>query len=107
MDEATQYIVLHASCRTHPGVAACQAAHAAGESIRKLPVSDHTSVCVLVSESSAELESLAAALAEANIEHVLIREPDPPYNGAATAVGVEPQDRERLRPFVSHFKVFR
>lgn len=103
----TQYIVLHQSCRNHPGVLACQAAHAAAESIRSLPVSDQTVVCALVAEESAQLEALAARLAEAGIEHAIIREPDPPYSGAATAVGIAPMDRAQVREFVAHFKVFR
>lgn len=107
MSVPTQYIVLHASCRNQPGVAACQAAHAAAESVRTLPVHPETSVCALMAESSADLEDLARVLTEHGIQHVLIREPDPPYSGAATAVGIEPQDRSAVRDFVSHFKVFR
>jgi hypothetical protein len=103
-----QYIVLHQSCRNHPGVTACQAAHAAGESVRanSLP-SDTTSVCALVAETSDELEALSARLREAGVHHVLVKEPDPPYRGAATAVGIEPQERHKVRDFVSHFKLFR
>lgn len=107
MKPPTQYIVLHQSCRNQPGIAACQAAHASSESIRELPVSDQTSVCALMAETSADLEALAVRLAEASIPHVVIREPDAPYNGAATAVGITPMDRELVRPHVAAFKVFR
>jgi hypothetical protein len=104
-----QYIVLHTSCRNHPGVLACQAAHAAGESIRPdATANDQTHVVALEAKTSDDLVALSAALAEAAIHHALIREPDPPYNGAATAVGIAPSvDRERIKPFVSHFKVLR
>lgn len=102
-----QYIVLHQSCRKYPGVAAAQAAHAAAESIRRLPVSDQTHVCVLVADTSDMIESLATRLAADGVHHVVIREPDAPYNGAAVALGMEPQDRERIGPYVEQFKVFR
>ena len=106
MSAPYQYIVLHQSCRNHPGVTACQAAHAAGESVRTTAPAD-THVVALVADTSADLEALAARLADAGVRYVLIREPDEPYNGAAVALGTEPGDREMVRPLVAHFKVFR
>lgn len=107
-----QYVVVHRSAAALPGVLACQAIHAATECLRGATpgqpvVSGDTHVGVLVAEKSADLEQLAEKLAEAGIHHVLIREPDPPYNGAATAVGVEPQDRDAVRPFMAQFKALR
>ena len=107
MSAPYQYIVLHQSCRNHPGVTTCQAAHAAAESVRGGPAPADTHVVALVAEKSEDLEALAAHLAEAGIHYVLIREPDEPYNGAAVALGTEPGDREKVRPLVAHFKVFR
>lgn len=107
MSTPFQYIVLHQSCRNHPGVTAVQAAHAAAESIRSLPVSPETVVCALVAEKSEDLEQLAHQLKQAGIHHVLIHEPDAPYNGAATAVGIAPMERVLAQGFVSGFKVFR
>lgn len=107
MNAPYQYIVLHQSCRNHPGVTAVQAAHAAGESLRGGPATGDTHVVALVAETSAELEALAARLHAASIHYVLIREPDEPYNGAAVALGVEPMDRDAVRPHVAAFKVFR
>lgn len=108
MSAPYQYIVLHQSCRNHPGVLACQAAHAAGESIRMAPVSDQTRVVALVAEKSEDLERLHEQLSAAGIHHVIVHEPDEPYFGAATAVGIEPMvDREAVRPFVAAFKVLR
>jgi hypothetical protein len=106
LNAPTQYIVLHRSCKV-PGIAAAQASHAATECLRTLPVPSDTSVCVLVAECENDLVSLSERLTAAGIHHVLIREPDPPYNGAAVAVGVEPQDRSVVQPFVADFKVFR
>ena len=99
-----QYIVLHQSCRNHPGVTAVQAAHAAGESG---PATGDTHVVALVADKSEDLEALAGHLAGAGIRYVLIREPDEPYNGAAVALGIAPQARETVRPHVAAFKVFR
>lgn len=107
MNAPYQYIVLHQSCRNHPGVLAVQAAHAAGESVRGGPAPGNTHVCALVAETSADLEALAGRLAAAGIHYVLIREPDEPYNGAAVALGIEPMERERVRPLVADFKVLR
>lgn len=108
MSHPYQYIVLHQSVRNHPGVCACQAAHAAGESIRTAPVSDQTHVVALVAETSADLEKLAEDLRALGVHHVVIREPDEPYWGAATAVGTEPGERTRpLRALMDAFKVLR
>lgn len=101
--------MLHQSCRNQPGVAACQAIHAATECLRPsaVPVSDETHACVLVAETSEQLEQLSAALSAAGVHHVLIREPDAPYNGAATAIGCEPAPREAVRHYFAGLKVFR
>jgi hypothetical protein len=108
MSAPTQHIVLHQSVRNHPGVCAVQAAHAAGESVQGGPASGDTHVVALVAERSEDLESLSVTLTFAGIHHVVIREPDAPYNGAAVAVGVAPVvDREVVKPHVAHFKVLR
>lgn len=107
MSAPYQYIVLHKSCKNSPGIAACQAAHAATECIQSLPVSDQTHVCVLEAETSIELETLGKVLHNEGIPHVVIREPDEPYRGAAVAVGVAPMDRDLIRPYMQTFKVFR
>lgn len=102
----THYIVLHRSCGNRPGIAAAQAAHAAAESIQTLPVPADTFVCVLRADTSEEIEKLSTVLRDADIFHTVIREPDEPYNGAAVALGVEPTERERVRSFLAHLKVF-
>lgn len=102
-----QYIVLHRSCATHVGVAAVQAAHAAGESIRNAPISNETTVVALVAETSEDIVKLGAELELAGIHHVIVREPDIPYQGAATALGTEPMPREKVSSLLSGFKVLR
>jgi hypothetical protein len=72
-----------------------------------VPVPEGTHVVLLVADSSAELLELSEELKRANIHHVLVREPDPPYSGAPTALGVEPMDRERVRPFMRKFGVLK
>jgi len=107
MSAPYQYLVLHKSCKNRPGVVACQAAHAASECIRTVPVSPETHVCALEAETSEDLEVLHEMLLVAGIHHVLIREPDGPYNGAAVALGVEPMDREKVKPYMTTFRVLR
>lgn len=104
-----QYIVLHESCRNRVGVAASQSAHAARESIREvnLPHDPNTHVAVLMAESSADIEALSHELKIAGLHHVLIREPDAPYNGAAVALGCEPVERDTIRHLFARFKSFR
>jgi hypothetical protein len=105
-----QYLILHASCKNHLGVLAVQAAHAAGESCLAGAAPSDTRVVALVADKSDELVALSKALhaAEPPIPHVLIVEPDPPYQGAATALGIMPtRDRERVRAFVAHFPILK
>lgn len=103
-----QYIVLHQSCRNSLGVIAVQAAHAAAESVRGGPAPPDTHVVALVAEKSDDLVNLSLRLHGAGIHHVLIQEPNEPYNGAAIALGTEPmRDRDIVRPFFADFKVFR
>lgn len=69
---------------------------------------DRVHVVALEAETSDQLQELSINLSVAGIRHALILEPDPPYNGAATAVGVGPlTDRERLKPFLEKFKLLR
>ena len=108
MNPPYQYIVLKESNRF--GVYACQAAHAAGESILQPHANGYDPseihVVVLVAKSSADLEALS--LAAGTMPHVVIRETDPPYNGVATAVGFAPTcDRDSIRQLVGGFKVLR
>jgi Peptidyl-tRNA hydrolase PTH2 len=86
------------------GVQLAQLTHAAGESVvgRELPPDTHAVVLAAAGED--ELLAISAALAQAGVEHVTIREPDPPYLGAATALGIPPQERAPLRRLLRHLK---
>lgn len=92
---------------TRAGVIAAQVAHAATEALRELPVPPGTRVVVLAANSSDDLEELSINLSFSAIEHALVHEPDPPYNGAATALATPPTDRERVRAFFERFKLLR
>lgn len=106
MSAPYQYIVLHKSCANRPGVAAAQSAHAACGAMRGAE-NPETHRVILSADSSAVLEAIASDLTVAGINHVVIREPDEPYNGTAVAVGVEPMERERIRGLLANFKAFR
>jgi len=78
-----------------------QSVHAAGESG---PATSGTHAVVLAASSEDALLALHERLSYFQIPHVLIREPDFPYNNAATALGIPPQVRGPLR---RHLKEFR
>lgn len=103
-----QYIVLHESCRDHPGVVAVHAAHAAGESCFEGAAPADTRVVVLVARDSDDLRALATDLTKAGIRHALMVETDGLRAGQATALGTMPtENREAIRPFVARFKLLR
>lgn len=95
----TQYLVLHQSCRNRPGIAVVQAVHAATESLKDAPAQGDTYVCVLVADTSDQLRQIHANLIAGGIKSTLIEEPDPPYNGAAVALGTEVLERAILKPY--------
>lgn len=71
------------------GVIAAQLVHAAGESVRgELPPG--TRAVVLAVHDERSLVRVAARLHDLGVPHRLIREPDPPWCGAAMAIGVCP-----------------
>jgi hypothetical protein len=100
-----QYVLLHKSDR--PGVYAVQAAHAASEAIRVAPVAKDTRVCVLVAESSDEIEAASTALTAAGIHHAIVREDKPPFIGVAVSLGTEPQAKENVEQFFKAFRLLR
>lgn len=83
------------------GFLAAQAVHAAGESSPgNLPRA--TNAVVLAVKDEAALAALARRLALAGIAHVVIDEPDPPYLGQLTAIGLVPTaDRALVKPLLS------
>lgn len=121
MEELTHYIIVR---RDLPfGTLCAMVAHAAGESFFQLgwdssekerrslraevvgsspaPGSIPTvTVVVLAIRNEARLRKLAQKLQAAGIQHVLFEESDAPYAGEAMSLGVVPQVREIVRPFV-------
>jgi peptidyl-tRNA hydrolase len=88
------------------GDLAAQLVHAAGEtSPGNLP--DDTRAVVLAVEGEDELVALSARLERAGVRHKLIREPDAPFNGAATALGIVPCPRRPLRRFLSRYPLLK
>ncbi len=87
------------------GFAAAQVAHAAGESIVG-PVPHDTNVVVLAATSEGHLITVAEALADAGTPHVLVREPDPPWLGAATAIGLPPMPRQAAPRFLKRLALY-
>lgn len=60
----------------------------------------------LAARNEQDLIELDLALREAEIPHMTIREPDAPYFGQITSIGIEPtKDKAKLRPFLKRFKL--
>ena len=80
---------------------AAQIVHAAGESSNG-NIPPNTNAVVLSVEDEASLMAVAERLAKAGIPHVTVREPDAPWNGQATAIGIAPvRDRRLVRAITS------
>lgn len=78
--------------------------HASGESSTgDLPEGTHA--YALSVDSERELLEVAARLRRACVPHVLITEPDPPWSGAAMAIGVRPGRKEDLRRHLSSLRL--
>jgi peptidyl-tRNA hydrolase len=88
------------------GFLTAQIVHAAGESAPgNLKSGTHAVVLAVRSESALLL--LERQFQRAGVKHVAIREPDPPYNGALTAIGLAPvADRSIVRKLVSRLPLF-
>ncbi len=91
----THYIIVRSDLPL--GFLAAQVTHASGESSPgNLPKA--TNAVVLSVATEADLMDLAARLSAAGVPHVLIEEPDAPWNGQATAIGLVPTvDKAALR----------
>jgi hypothetical protein len=90
------------------GAQLAQATHAAGESSRLAPdLPDNTHAVVLHASGEPELLALEQTLCGLGIPHRAIREPDAPYLGAITAIGVQPMGRAVLRPLLSQLPLAR
>lgn len=88
------------------GVVAAMIVHAAGESSSG-NLAPNTHAVVLCVEDEQSLLALSDRLAAAGCVHVTVREPDPPYAGAAMALGLPPQDRASLRPHLKRLALFK
>lgn len=66
-----------------------QAVHAVGETL-EAKHAPNTHAVVLAVDSESDLVLLAEALTAADIQHALIREPDPPWLHQATVIGLAP-----------------
>lgn len=87
-----------------PGFAAAQVIHAAGESAHlgtELPAEGTYAYAIHVKDE-ADLLARAARLEKRGVPHVIIREPDAPWCGQATALGIMPtRDNAAIRSITS------
>lgn len=81
-----------------------QVAHAAGESAKLGDLPEGTCVVVLSAFLDPDMLELRYTLAAAGVEYVCIHEPDEPYCGEMTAIGIKPQPRtKKLKKLLQHF----
>lgn len=79
------------------GFLAAQVVHAAGESVIETPPEGTYAIVLAVPDVRALLD-VRNALERHGVHHKLICEPDAPWNGAPTAIGLEPtRDRRKVR----------
>jgi len=86
------------------GQICAQLTHAAGESAALFgkPLPPETIAVVLASKNEEHLIQIKEKLDHLDIEHVSFYEPDFPFNGAMTAIGVIPRKRDKkIRKVVS------
>jgi peptidyl-tRNA hydrolase len=88
------------------GVIVSQTIHAAGESAGN-KITQNTHAIALAVPSEQELLALESKLREAKIPHRAIREPDPPFNGQITAIGLVPAPREALKKYLSQYPLLK
>ena len=91
------------------GVQLAQTIHAAGWSAQ-LPEARAAcppTIAIALAAPPAELATLARALADACVPHVLVHEPDEPWRGALMAIGVVPTSRALVRRYVAHLPLVR
>lgn len=76
--------------------------HAAAESSKGTVSGTHA--VVLGADAENTLLKLEEKLRLADVPHSAFREPDPPYDGALMAIGIEPvKDRRMVRRFLKGF----
>lgn len=99
MSQLTHYIIVR---RDLPlGVVCAMVTHAAGESgaLYGDPYDGrfrHATAVVLEVKNESELKSLMMVLRRADLQHVVVSESDPPYNGSLMAIGLVPTERDKV-----------
>lgn len=83
-------------------------AHAAGESIIEAPIPSTTVAVILHVENEKQLLEYGEILSKKEYAHVLIREPDAPYNNDAMSIGLAPSTkRNQLRKIFYHLNALK
>jgi len=89
------------------GTICAQLAHSIGESCLNGPHPDGTYALVLAAKDEADLLSIQGELLQLDVSHKLIREPDFPFNGESTAIGLVPMLRSSLPKFLRKLPLLR
>ena len=79
--------------------------HAAGESSPgELPADTHA---VVLSADTVGLSALSARLTSESVPHSTVIENDPPYTNQLLAIGIAPDSKEAIYPYVRKFKLLK
>ena len=85
-----------------------QVGHAAAESARLAPsMPKNTHIVILQVPDEATLFAYLEKLTCAGLALCAIFEPDPPYSGQLTAIGIEPQARSKPRKILSNLPLLK
>jgi len=95
------YVIVRADAPA--GVQAAQIIHAAGESGPAEP----STFAVALHATPTQLAVLEAVLLAHGVDHVAIRESDPPWDGALMAIGIRPVRKSVVRHLVRHLPLVR
>lgn len=91
------------------GQIAAQITHAASESagLFGAPLPPHTFAVVLQVPDESGLLRLEEKLAKSCVESISIREPDPPFLGQITAIGVKPMLRSEIGKLLANYPLLK
>jgi peptidyl-tRNA hydrolase len=103
VDPLTHYVIVREDLP--PGAAAAQLVHAAGESSPG-NLKAGTFAIVLSVPDEVTLLRLAERLLQAGLARHVVFESDPPYQGQAMAIGLQPARRSLLRPHLSNLPLY-
>lgn len=102
----THYVIVRDDDKMSIGAISAQIIHATNESCEG-PLPSGSYAVSLAAKDEDHLLEVAGRLWDAEIPHTVIYEPDEPFDGEATAIGIWPtRDRDRIKKCTSDLPLF-